>query len=56
MLIIRPRTAQVKERLIGMAIRFEVEEIVVLAISHDFGVRVRSYALVAEALGLKSRP
>jgi len=33
-----------------------VEEIVVLSISHDFGVRVRSYELVAEALGLEARP
>ncbi len=48
--------AQVKERLMGMAERFEVEEIVVLSISHDFGVRVRSYELVAEALGLEARP
>ena len=47
--------AQVKERLIGMAERFEVEEIVVLSISHDFSVRVRSYELVAEALGLEAR-
>ena len=48
--------AQVKERLIAMAKRFEVEEIVVLSISHDFGARVRSYELVAEALGLEARP
>ena len=48
--------AQVKERLIGMAERFEVEEIVVLTISHDFGARVRSYELVAEAIGLEARP
>ena len=43
-------------RLIGMAERFEVEEIVVLTISHDFGARVRSYELVAEAIGLEARP
>ncbi len=48
--------AQIKERLIAMAERFEVEEIVVLSISHDFGARVRSYELVAEALGLEARP
>ena len=45
--------SQVKEGLIAMAKRFEVEEIVVLTISHDFGKRVRSYELVAEALGLE---
>ncbi len=46
--------SQVKEGLTAMAKRFEVEEIVVLTISHDFGKRVRSYELVAEALGLES--
>ena len=48
--------AQVKERLIKMAERFDVDEIVVLTISHDFGKRVRSYQLVAEALGLEPGP
>ncbi len=48
--------AQVKEGLITMARRFEVEDIVVLTISHDFGKRVRSYELVAEALGLEPSP
>ena len=48
--------SQVKESLIAMAKRFEVEEIVVLTISHDFAKRVRSYELVAEALGLAAHP
>lgn len=55
MLIVRPRTAQVEERLIEMTKWSEVEEIIVPSISHDFGVRVRSYELVAEALGLEAR-
>lgn len=42
-------------RLAQDAERFGVEEIVVLSISHDFGLRVRSYELVAEALGLEAR-
>ncbi len=44
---------QVKDGLLGMAERFGVKEIIVLTISHDFAARVRSYELVAEALGLE---
>ena len=44
---------QVKAQLTALAESYGVEEIVVLTICHDFAARKRSYALLAEAFGLK---
>jgi luciferase family oxidoreductase group 1 len=44
--------AGVRDRLLQMAAEYEVDEIVVLTITWDFGARVRSYELLAEAFDL----
>ncbi len=43
---------QARDRLEEMAKTYDVDEFVVLTITHDFDARVRSYELLAEALGL----
>ncbi|HVC55868.1 MAG TPA: LLM class flavin-dependent oxidoreductase [Stellaceae bacterium] len=45
----------VKAQLLAYAASYEVDEIVVLTICHDFAARQRSYTLLAEAFGL-ARP
>jgi luciferase family oxidoreductase group 1 len=42
----------VRERLLHLAEEHEVEELVVVTITHDFRARTRSYELLAEAFGL----
>ncbi|MGA8399254.1 MAG: LLM class flavin-dependent oxidoreductase [Stellaceae bacterium] len=46
----------VKPQLEALAGTYGVDEIVVLTITHDFAARKRSYALLAEAFGLKPSP
>jgi len=45
--------AQVKEQLEALAASYGVEELVILTITHDYQARKDSYALLAEAFGLK---
>ena len=45
----------VKARLVELAERYGVEEIVVVTICHEFAPRVRSYELLAQAFGLEAR-
>ena len=40
---------QVRERLLAMATRFEVDELVVVTITHEFAARKRSYELLIGA-------
>src|SRR5262249_28006038 len=47
---------EVKERLETLAARYEVDELVILTITHDYAARKKSYALLAEAFGLAARP
>ena len=42
----------VRERLLRLAEEHAAEELVVVTITHDFGARVRSYELLADAFGL----
>jgi luciferase family oxidoreductase group 1 len=42
----------VREQMEQMARAYEVDELVVVTITHDFKARVRSYELLAEAFGL----
>jgi luciferase family oxidoreductase group 1 len=44
----------VKPQIEALAENYGVDEIVVLTITHDFAARKRSYALLADAFGLKS--
>jgi luciferase family oxidoreductase group 1 len=44
----------VREQLEAMARIYEVDELVVVTITHDFKARVRSYELLADACGLRS--
>ncbi|HVA69350.1 MAG TPA: LLM class flavin-dependent oxidoreductase [Candidatus Binataceae bacterium] len=46
---------QVRERLIEMASRLGLDELMVVTITHDHRARVRSYELLAEALELDPR-
>ena len=43
----------VKERLEGLAAEYEVDEVIVLTITHDYADRIRSYELLSEAFELK---
>lgn len=45
--------AQVRDKLLALGRRYDVEEFVVVTITYDFEARVRSYELLAEAFGLK---
>jgi luciferase family oxidoreductase group 1 len=44
---------QVKVELMALADLYQVDEIVALTICHDFAARKRSYALLADAFGLR---
>ncbi|MEO6397304.1 MAG: LLM class flavin-dependent oxidoreductase [Tepidiformaceae bacterium] len=44
--------AKVKARLTSLAEEYEVDEVMAVTITHDFGARVHSYELLAEAFGL----
>ena len=45
--------AQVREKLLALAERYDVDELIVLTNVYDFGARVRSYELLAEAFDLR---
>ena len=47
--------ATVKARLIELAELYGVDELVIVSICYDFGARVRSYELLAEAFGMSRR-
>jgi luciferase family oxidoreductase group 1 len=47
--------SEVREQLLALAERYDVDELVVVTITYDFAARVRSYALLAEAFGLQPR-
>jgi luciferase family oxidoreductase group 1 len=44
--------AAVRDALLGLAERYGVEELMVVTVTHDPGARLRSYELLAEAMGL----
>jgi luciferase family oxidoreductase group 1 len=46
---------QVREELERMASHLQVEELMIIAVLHDYQARIRSYQLIAEALNLRSR-
>jgi alkanesulfonate monooxygenase SsuD/methylene tetrahydromethanopterin reductase-like flavin-dependent oxidoreductase (luciferase family) len=46
---------QVREELQGLAASLQVEEIMVIAVMHDYRARQRSYQLVAEACNIAPR-
>jgi luciferase family oxidoreductase group 1 len=46
---------QVREELQRMATHLQVEELMIIAVMHDYQARQRSYQLVAEALDIPSR-
>jgi len=46
---------RVRERLLHLASAHEVEELMVVTITHDFRARLRSYELLADAFGLAAR-
>jgi luciferase family oxidoreductase group 1 len=43
---------QVRDRLLGLAAEYGVDEFVIVTITHDFKARLRSYQLLAEVFGL----
>lgn len=43
---------EVRDALLATAERYGVEELMVVTVTHDFGARLRSYELLAEAVGL----
>ena len=47
--------AGVRDELVRVAARYGVDEVMVVTVTHDFGARLRSYELLAEALGLEPR-
>jgi len=46
---------QVREELERMASQLHVEEMMIIAVLHDYQARLRSYQLIAEALNISSR-
>jgi luciferase family oxidoreductase group 1 len=44
--------AQVKRRLLEMAEGYDVDELLLVTITHDFAPRLRSYELIAQEFGL----
>ncbi|HEV2147193.1 MAG TPA: LLM class flavin-dependent oxidoreductase [Longimicrobiaceae bacterium] len=47
--------ATVRDAILGTAERYGVEEVMVVTVTHDFGARLRSHELVAEAMELRGR-
>ena len=47
---------QVRARLLALAGEYDVDELVVVTITHDPKARLRSYELLAEAFGLRGDP
>lgn len=46
---------QVREELDRMASQLQIEELMIIAVLHDYQARLRSYQLIAEALNISSR-
>ncbi len=46
---------QVRERLLALGERYGVDDFVIVTITYDFGARLRSYELLAEAFALEPR-
>jgi alkanesulfonate monooxygenase SsuD/methylene tetrahydromethanopterin reductase-like flavin-dependent oxidoreductase (luciferase family) len=46
---------QVRDELERMASNLHVEEMMIIAVLHDYQARLRSYQLIAEALNIPSR-
>jgi luciferase family oxidoreductase group 1 len=46
---------QVREELERMASSLQIDEVMVIAVMHDYQARLRSYRLIAEAIGIPSR-
>lgn len=46
---------QVRDELERMAKNLHVEEMMIIAVLHDYQARLRSYQLIAEAIGVPSR-
>ena len=44
--------SEVKEKLLALADRYDVNELIVVTITYDFAARVRSYELLAQAFGI----
>jgi alkanesulfonate monooxygenase SsuD/methylene tetrahydromethanopterin reductase-like flavin-dependent oxidoreductase (luciferase family) len=47
--------ATVRDALLRLAERYGVEELMVVTVTHDPAARLRSYKLLAEAMGLEGR-
>jgi luciferase family oxidoreductase group 1 len=47
--------AQVRDELHRVAERYGVEELMIVTVTHDWAARVRSYELIAEAMGMEPR-
>ena len=47
---------QVKARLLALGEQHDVDEFVIVTITHDFAARLRSYELLAEAFELQASP
>ncbi len=47
---------QVRDAILLAAARYGVDEVLVVTVVHDFGARLRSYELLADAFGLPARP
>ena len=47
---------QVRARLLALASEYDVDEVVVVTITHDPKARLRSYELLAQAFGLPGGP
>ena len=46
---------EVRAELLRLAGRCGVDEVMAVTVTHDFGARMRSYELLAEAMGLEPR-
>jgi alkanesulfonate monooxygenase SsuD/methylene tetrahydromethanopterin reductase-like flavin-dependent oxidoreductase (luciferase family) len=46
---------QVREELERMTSHLQIEELMIIAVLHDYQARLRSYQLIAEALNIPSR-
>jgi alkanesulfonate monooxygenase SsuD/methylene tetrahydromethanopterin reductase-like flavin-dependent oxidoreductase (luciferase family) len=47
--------AQVRDELHRIAAHCAVDELMIVTVTHDWAARVRSYELIAEAMGLEAR-
>ncbi len=49
-------SGEVRAGLLELAGRYEVDELMLVTVTHSFAARVRSYELVAEAMGMRRGP